>query len=204
MIQTGGGLLTFDEGVGRDERAATRIALLSGLLCLVGIAVAAYLTYAHYTTARVLACSDKGLVNCAKVTTSAYSNIIGVPVSDIGLGYFVVMAALCRPAAWPGSRALRATRGLAAVGGVGFVIWLIYVELFRLDAICLYCTIVHAVTVLLFVTVALGTAATGPVFEDDLGNDASEGDEEQGSPAGVSAELSDSPGSAMSERFARP
>ena len=155
-------------GGARDERATKRTALLSGLLCLAGIAVAAYLTYAHYTTAKVLACSDNGLVNCAKVTTSAYSKIFGVPVSDIGLGYFVVMASLCRPGAWPGHRVLRATRLVAATGGVGFVVWLIYVELFRLDAICLYCTIVHVIAVLLFITVALGTAASEPVFEEDL------------------------------------
>ncbi len=167
MIQAGASL-TKSLGVGRDASATKRTALLTGLLCLAGIAVAAYLTYAHYTTAKVLACSDKGLVNCAKVTTGAYSKIFGVPVSDIGLGYFVVMAALCRPGAWPGHRGLRATRLVAATGGVGFVVWLIYVELFRLDAICLYCTIVHVVTVLLFIAVALGTAASEPAFEEDL------------------------------------
>jgi hypothetical protein len=48
-------------------------AVVSSVLCLASIAVAAYLTYAHYRTAQVLACSDKGLVCCAKVTT--YSQI---------------------------------------------------------------------------------------------------------------------------------
>ena len=188
--------MTKSRGVGGDDRATKATALLSGLLCLAGIAVAAYLTYAHYTTAKVLACSDKGLVNCAKVTTSAYSKIFGVPVSDIGLGYFVVMASLCRPGTWPGHRALRATRALAATGGVGFVVWLIYVELFRLDAICLYCTIAHVIAVLLFITVALGTAASEPVFGEDLKDDTSEGDKEPGSTAPVSVGPSDFPGAA--------
>lgn len=150
-----------------SSRAARWPALVSTVLCLAGVGVSAYLTYAHYTTASVLACSDKGLVNCAKVTTSSYSRIFGVPVSDTGLGYFLVMTALCGPWAWsPTARILRALRVIGAGCGVAMILWLIYVELFRLDAICLYCSIVHAITVLLFVTVAVGTAATSPQFED--------------------------------------
>jgi uncharacterized membrane protein len=143
-------------------------AIISGLLCLAGIAVAAYLTYAHYTTAKVLACSDKGLVDCAKVTTSLYSRIFGIPVADAGLAFFIVMAALCSPWAWRStSRALRALRVLGALSGVGMAIWLVYVELFRLDAICLYCTLIHVITVLLFVTVAFGTAASGSSLAEE-------------------------------------
>ncbi len=150
------------------DRAITWSAVLSGLLCLAGIAVSAYLTYAHYTTAKVLACSDKGLVNCARVTTSSYSRMFGVPVAVTGLGYFLAMAALCSPWAWRSTnRFLRGLRLAAAGAGVATVVWLVYVELFRLDAICLYCTAVHVITVLLFVTVALGTAATAAAGEDE-------------------------------------
>jgi len=150
------------------DLATTWSAAVSGLLCLAGTAVAAYLTYAHYTTAKVLACSDKGLVNCAKVTTSSYSRIFGLPVSDTGLAYFVAMAALCSPWAWRSTkRLLRGLRMAAASSGVALVVWLIYVELFRLNAICLYCTTVHVITVLLFITVAIGTASTVGIPEED-------------------------------------
>ena len=142
-------------------------ALILSILCLVGIGLAAYLTYAHYTTAKVLACSDKGLVDCEKVTTSSYSRIFGLPVSDLGLGYFLAMTALCSPWAWHSARrALRGLRMLAAASGVALALWLVYAELFRLDAICLYCTGVHVVTVLLFITVMFGTA-TGPWLEEE-------------------------------------
>ena len=46
------------------------------------------------------------------------------------------------------------------------VLWLVYVELFRLDAICLYCTAVHIVTIALFGITALGTALTPPERHD--------------------------------------
>jgi uncharacterized membrane protein len=150
------------------NRAIVWSAVVSGLLCLAGIAVAAYLTYAHYTTAKVLACSDRGLVNCAKVTTSSYSRIFGVPVSVTGLVYFLAMAALCNPWAWRSTnRLIRGLRLAASGAGVAMVVWLVYVELFRLDAICLYCTAVHVITVLLFITIALGTAATAAAGDDE-------------------------------------
>ena len=142
--------------------------VVSVLLCVAGIVVASYLTYAHYTSAKVLACSDKGLVNCAKVTTSKYSRIFGVPVSDTGVGFFLAMAALCSPWAWRSTnRVVRGLRLAGATSGVLLILWLVYAELFRLDAICLYCTAVHAITVLLFITVAIGTAVTGPVYADE-------------------------------------
>jgi uncharacterized membrane protein len=43
----------------------------------------------------------------------------------------------------------------SVVGGIGFVIYLVYTELFTIDAICLWCTAVHVTTVLLLVTVLL-------------------------------------------------
>jgi uncharacterized membrane protein len=150
--------------------AVTWTIIVSGVLCVAGICVAAYLTYAHYTSAKVLACSDKGLVDCAKVTTSRYSRILGVPVSDTGLGFFLAMGALCSPWAWRSRRlVLRGLRLLGALSGVVMILWLVYVELFRLDALCLYCTAVHIITVLLFITVALGTVATAPPLDDDDG-----------------------------------
>jgi uncharacterized membrane protein len=48
------------------------------------------------------------------------------------------------------------------VGGMGFVVYLVYTELFTIKAICLWCTGVHVVTFLLFVLVVTSLAATGP------------------------------------------
>src|ERR1700690_3469317 len=92
---------------------------VSLLVCLLGIAVAGYLTYAHYTDARNLACSDRGVVNCAKVTTSTQSHFLGIPVAVLGLAYFVAMTALCLPWAWRRpERIVRIARLVATGGGV--------------------------------------------------------------------------------------
>lgn len=130
-------------------------------LSVVGLAVAGYLTWSHYTTPLALACPDTGVINCTKVTTSPQSMLFGVlPVALLGLGYFAALVGLNLPAAWRSPRpAVRRCR-LAAVGvGVASVVYLVYVELFVVDAICLYCTAVHVVTVLLFAATAVATAA---------------------------------------------
>jgi uncharacterized membrane protein len=124
-------------------------------LSLIGLGVAAYLTYAHFTSVNALVCSDNGAVNCAKVTTSSQSEIFGVfPVAVLGLAYFAGMVVLCSPWAWrPVNRLLDLLRLAGVVTGVCMVFYLVYAELFQIDAICIYCTAVHVVTVLLFIVV---------------------------------------------------
>jgi uncharacterized membrane protein len=122
-----------------------------------GLAASIYLTIAHYDTAKVLACPNTGFINCAKVTSSSYSTQFGIPLAVTGLGFFAVMFVLQLPASW-GSRPLSLVRLALSGGGAAFALWLIYVELYRLDAICLYCTLVHALTIALFGVTAIGTA----------------------------------------------
>lgn len=142
-------------------------AIVGLILTVAGLAVSGYLTYAHYTSTKSLACPDTGLINCAKVTTSEYSHFLGFPVAVLGLLFFAAMLPLQLPVAWRSTWApLRLARVGATVVGVGMILWLIYAELFRLDALCLYCTAVHALTLLLFCSTALGTAATATYAED--------------------------------------
>lgn len=132
------------------------------VLCIFGFGVAGYLTFEHYTASRTLSCpTGGGIVDCFKVTTSTYSEIHGIPVTDLGLVFFFVMALLQLPVAWRSSnRFLRAGRVLWSVVGIATALWLVYAELFRIDAICLWCSSVHVVSFLLFVVTALGTVYT--------------------------------------------
>jgi uncharacterized membrane protein len=126
------------------------------VLALAGFAVSAYLTFAHYASTSILACSGSGLVNCERVTTSAQSIVVGVPVALLGLLWFGLTAALVSPAGWR-SRApwVRWTRLADLAAGMAMVLWLIYAELFVIRAICLWCTVVHVLVFVLFVLVML-------------------------------------------------
>jgi uncharacterized membrane protein len=69
------------------------------------------------------------------------------------------MTALCLPVLWrsPAS-SVRVVRLAAATGGVAFVRYLAWAELYKIDTICLWCTAVHIVTAALFGVIAVGSA----------------------------------------------
>ncbi len=134
-------------------------------LSVAGLAVAAYLTVAHYTTSAILACSDSGIVNCGKVTTSPESVILGIPVAVLGLVFFASMIGLNLPVAWRrGGLALGLVRQAAVVVGIGFVLYLVSAELLIIGAICLWCTSVHVLTFLLFLVVTAATVDAWPTW----------------------------------------
>jgi uncharacterized membrane protein len=116
---------------------------------VLGLIAAAYLTVEHYSSSTTLACPESATINCAKVTTSSYSSFAGVPVALGGLIYFVVMVGLLTPGAWQ-LRALDWIRVAGAAIGVLSVFYLLWAELFRIDAICLWCSVVHLCTIAMF------------------------------------------------------
>ena len=127
-----------------------------------GVAASSYLTAAHYTTTSILACSGSGTINCAKVTTSPQSMLIGIPIAVLGLAWFLAMLALNLPVTWrSGSPAVTVARLVLAVGGMGFALYLISAELLSIKAICLWCTTVHVLTFALFVLTMAGTSRLG-------------------------------------------
>lgn len=129
-------------------------------LSLTAVAIASYLTVVHYTDPAALACPDTGIVNCALVTTSSWALVLGVPVAVLGLLWAVAMTALTVPLAW-GSDALWVDRVRLALSGAGaaVVLYLVYVELFRLGAICLWCTAIHVTAVCLFGVILVARAS---------------------------------------------
>lgn len=125
-------------------------------LSLLGLGISVYLTVEHYSGNHSLACPNTGTVNCLKVTTGPYSSIVGLPVAVYGLAFFVAMLAFMSPPLWRSPVMLvHRLRLVAVTAGMAMVLWLVYVELFKADAICLWCTGVHAITFLLFGLVLL-------------------------------------------------
>ena len=147
-------------------RTASRIDA-SLVFALIGLGISVYLTVEHYTASTLLACPESATINCAKVTTSKWSEIAGIPVAVLGLAYFVVMTALLVPAAWR-RRALDPVRIVAAALGAVMVVYLVYIELFRVDAICLWCTGVHVCTVLMLGAVLWRTSV---IDSAEIGDD---------------------------------
>ena len=146
----------------RQSGPALWLQLTTFVLALAGLGVSIYLTIAHFTESKLLGCSESGLVNCTKVTTSPQSYVFGIPVAVLGLAFYLFAVAIMSPWAWQSARReIHLLRMASLVVGIGFVLYLIYAELFIIGSICLYCTSVHTITFLLFVLTVIAAAAWG-------------------------------------------
>lgn len=135
-------------------------------LSVLGLLVSAYLTFEHFTANSTLACSIGGVVDCAKVTSSPWSTFMGVPVALLGLVFFAVTLWLCLPATWRRTDGWLDPARLAWLTvGLGMALYLVWAELFRIHAICLWCTVVHVLTFALWVAVLFGQILSGPADE---------------------------------------
>jgi uncharacterized membrane protein len=111
---------------------ARRLRAASAAVALIGLAIAGYLTAAHYTGGAPVCAVAHG---CATVQQSAYAELAGVPVALLGLlGYAAILATLVRDGEGP-----RTAAAFLSLGGAGFSAWLTYVEVYELEAICVWC-----------------------------------------------------------------
>ena len=126
------------EGVAAPALALAVPALLLAL-SVGGLGISSYLAYTHWADASI-ACGGVG--NCNFVNNSRYAELAGMPVALLGALNYAAMIATAvvwlwlRPPglAWP----VMVFWGLS-VGGTLYSAYLTYVELFVLEAICIYC-----------------------------------------------------------------
>ena len=133
------------------------------VLALGGLGVSIYETWAHYNGSHLFACNGNGSENCTAVITSPQSMVFGViPVAILGLAFYVFVVAIMTPWAWRMQRReVHLVRLASMTAGMGFVMYLIYAELYQIGSWCLYCTIVHIITFLLFCITIVSAAIWG-------------------------------------------
>jgi uncharacterized membrane protein len=159
------------DGADFEPLPATRwVGVTAFALSLIGVGLSTYMTIAHFTEAAILACSGRGELSCTAVTTSAQSRVFEIPVALLGLGFFVVMSILSSPPVWRrGARWLALSRTALAVAGLLFVFWLIAAEVLIIGHICLWCTGVHVVALVLALVLTRATPAQLGLRVDDPG-----------------------------------
>jgi vitamin-K-epoxide reductase (warfarin-sensitive) len=119
-----------------DPRAG-RILLTISLLAAAGMAVSSLSLYHHYGTSTSSYCDFGASFNCDMVNRSIYSVVLGVPVALIGLlGYaaLLILATVYRRRAQTPALLL-----LGSLAGLGFALYLTYVENFILAVWCVLC-----------------------------------------------------------------
>lgn len=138
-----------------------KLSLIGISLSLLGIADSIYLTIAHLTSPAVLACPENSFINCSKVTTSPYSVLFGIPIVYLGLLFFISMLVLQLPRFWDNqNKWFNIVRLSLSTIGLFMVFYLVYAELDLINAICIFCTGVHILTVGLFINNLIGFSLT--------------------------------------------
>jgi vitamin-K-epoxide reductase (warfarin-sensitive) len=117
--------------------AARRLYLVIAILAVVGVALSSVSLDLHYRKSKTSFCDFGESFNCDLVNRSEYSTVAGVPVALIGvLGYLALLAFATF------YRDKAETPGILLVGssgGLGFALYLTYVEKYILFAWCILC-----------------------------------------------------------------
>lgn len=131
--------------------------MIVATLALVGVLLSTYLTLYHYGLVGTLVCGTSE--SCEKVQLSRYAMFLGVPVAVLGLaGYAVLLAVALAGLEGRFAEGPRVTQLLALIsgGGVAFSIYLTYLELFRIHAVCTWCVGSAVVVAAIFVVSVVG------------------------------------------------
>jgi len=129
--------------------AARRLYLVIAILAVLGIALSSVSLDLHYRNSKTSFCDFGESFNCDLVNRSEFSTVAGVPVALIGvLGYLALMAFATF------YRDKAETPGILLVGslgGLGFALYLTYLEKYVLFAWCILClrslAVIFAITV---------------------------------------------------------
>jgi len=142
------------------EGARGRLGLPLLVLALAGVAIAGYLSLVRLTGGSAVCDPSHG---CDVVATSPYALLFGIPVAYLGLGYALLLSALAGAWWWRAERRALAGAYALLLLGTLFAAYLTYLELFVIEAVCIWCA-AFAITIVVGLIVAAGAqrAAAAP------------------------------------------
>jgi len=126
--------------------------IIIAVLSLAGMVVSAVSLQRHYARSATSYCDFTQSFNCDVVNRSEYSEVAGIPVAGIGVAGYALLFLL---STFRRSRAETPTQlAIASAVGLGFAVYLTYVEAFELRTWCILCL---GSQVLIFIITVLST-----------------------------------------------
>lgn len=143
--------MTRSSASSTTQAGQSRIPGIVLLLSVIGVGIAGYLTYTHFDeSALVCAVGD-----CGTVQSSKYSEIGPVPIAILGLGMYVALGLLAfsRMRGGLGMSFKQATIAAWAItlAGFAYALYLTYLEIWVIKAICQWCVASAIVTGLILI-----------------------------------------------------
>lgn len=124
--------------------------MIVAMLALAGIFVALYLLLYKLGIIGHLSCS---VGSCETVNSSKWATFLGIPVAGWGVGFYIGMFVLAIVSTQPSYEdSLTVSTLLLGVSLVGtlFTVWLTYLELFRIHAVCQWCVVSAIIVTIIF------------------------------------------------------
>ncbi len=124
----------------------------SVVLTTLGLLVSIYMTIYKLTSNNAM-CLGSG--DCSSVNASPYSEIYGIPVAFVGfLGYGAILAILLLQDSFGKFISENSTLAIfgLVVTGFAFTIYLVFLELYVIKAICPFCVTSQVTMTILFIT----------------------------------------------------
>lgn len=142
----------------KENKSYMRPVLL--VLSVLGLILSLYLTYLHFADSGAAFCAEGS--DCDVVRQSAFSSIFGIPVALFGvIGYaliiFFMLSSINNKRKW-------LLLYIVSLAGVSFSAYLTYLELFIIDAICMYCVVSALFMVAIFFIIIFGKDEYYPKF----------------------------------------
>ena len=142
--------------------------MLAALVALAGLFVALYLTLFKLGYIGNLVCA---VGSCEVVQTSKWATFLGYPVAAWGVTYYVGVLAVALAGLSPSlvdSRRVSQLLVLMTATGVLFSLWLTYLELFVIAAICMWCVVSAVLAAILFVIALLDLREVSALLDDRM------------------------------------
>jgi len=121
------------------------------VLAFFGISDSVYLAQ-NETSNTPLVCNVENLSDCNIVAASQYSQLFGIPIAEFGIvfyGFIFVLAAL---ELFLFNRLLRRILQIVSLVGVASSLYFTFLEIFVIDALCIYCLVSALITLLILVS----------------------------------------------------
>jgi uncharacterized membrane protein len=124
--------------------------MIVAVLALAGIFVALYLLLYKLGIIGELSCS---VGSCETVNSSRWATFLGIPVAGWGVAWYVgmfVLALVSTGERFAESHVVSLVLLLVALSGLIFSLYLTYLELFRIHAICQWCVVSAIIVTIIF------------------------------------------------------
>src|SRR5271170_1861578 len=127
---------------------ARRVFPLIAILASAGVVVSSVSLHHHYGTSQTNYCAFGASFNCDIVNRSIYSTVLGIPdalIGILGYGVLLALATFYRTKAETPLMLL-----IASTAGLGFALYLTYIEKFVLATWCILC--LSSLTLIILIT----------------------------------------------------